>query len=172
MTDTDPGPLVERVAEGLLARGQRLAVAESCTGGLVAAWLTDRPGSSQWFECGWVTYSNDAKHKLLGVPEDTLATHGAVSGPTVLAMTAGALAHSNADWALAVSGVAGPTGGSPDKPVGTVWLAWQGVDAAPSCSRFHFSGGRDEIRRQAACTALRELAGLLARPVDEHSSSM
>lgn len=160
---SSPGwnPRVEDVAQRLLARGQRLAVAESCTGGLIAAWLTDRPGSSQWFECGWVSYSNAAKQSMLGVPGATLALHGAVSGPTVLAMAAGALARGGADWALAVSGVAGPSGGSEDKPVGTVWVAWQGVDAAPSCSRFHFSGGRDEIRRQAAMAALHELSGLM-----------
>ncbi|HEU0197368.1 MAG TPA: CinA family protein [Nevskiaceae bacterium] len=162
MTILDPRERVAAVAEGLLARGERLAVAESCTGGLIAAWLTDRPGSSGWFECGLVTYSNAAKQALLGVPAETLEACGAVSGPTVLAMTAGLLQRAGVDWGLAVSGIAGPSGGSPDKPVGTVWIAWQGPGVAPSASRFLFRGDRQDVRHQAALAALHELSVLIA----------
>lgn len=162
MTALDhPRERVAAVADYLMKRRQRVAVAESCTGGLIATWLTDRPGSSNWFECGLVTYSDESKRRVLGVATATLEAHGAVSGSTVLAMTRGLLERSGADWGLAVSGVAGPSGGTDDKPVGTVWIAWQGPDAAPSCSRFHFSGGRIEIRHQAALAALHELAVLL-----------
>ncbi len=145
---------VDALAERLVARKQRLAVAESCTGGLIAAWLTARPGSSAWFDRGLVTYSNAAKRELLGVSEETLEQHGAVSAATVLAMTQGLLARSGVDWTLAVSGVAGPDGGTPEKPVGTVWIAWQGAGVAPSCSRFLFVGDRAEVRRQSALAAL------------------
>ncbi len=115
---------VEALASLLLARGQLLATAESCTGGLIAASCTELAGSSAWFERGFVTYSNEAKTELLGVPPELIAHHGAVSEEVAKAMAAGALAHSRADLAVAVTGIAGPTGGSDAKPVGTVWLAW------------------------------------------------
>lgn len=118
------GALVEGIADRLLARGQWLAVAESCTGGLIARLLTDLPGSSAWFERGIVSYSNRAKQDLLGVPGALLERHGAVSGEVAQAMAGGLLARAPVDWALAVTGVAGPGGGSPDKPVGIVWIAW------------------------------------------------
>lgn len=159
MATTAVGTYVEKLAEILGSRHQRLGVAESCTGGLVAARLTDLAGSSAWFECGFVTYSNAAKQALLEVPAATLQQFGAVSGPTVMAMTAGVLHRTGVDWALAVSGVAGPGGGSVDKPVGTVWIAWQGRAVAASSSRFHFSGDRAAVRDQAVRAALR---GLLA----------
>lgn len=152
---------VDALAERLLARGQRLAVAESCTGGMIAEWLTDRAGSSAWFDCGLVTYSNAAKQSLLDVPADTLQAHGAVSAATVLAMTRGLLTRTGVDWTLAVSGIAGPDGGTPDKPVGTVWIAWQGMQAAGSCSRFRFDGDRAAVREQAALAALQGLLALL-----------
>src|SRR3989344_68861 len=115
---------VEALASLLLARGQSLATAESCTGGLIAASCTELAGSSAWFERGFVTYSNEAKTELLGVPAQLIADHGAVSEEVARAMAAGALARSRADIAVAVTGVAGPTGGSPAKPAGTAWLGW------------------------------------------------
>lgn len=151
--------LVATLAERLAASGGVLATAESCTGGWIAKVLTDRPGSSAWFERGFVTYSNTAKCEMLGLDPARLARHGAVSRETVLAMAAGALMHSRADHSVAVSGIAGPGGGSPDKPVGTVWLAWgtpRGVEAECRC----FTGDREAVRRQ---TVVRALQGLLAR---------
>lgn len=115
---------VQALADALLARGWSLAAAESCTGGLIAAACTALPGSSHWFERGFVTYSNAAKAELLGVPQALLQAHGAVSEPVARAMAEGALARSHADLALAVTGIAGPGGAVPGKPVGTVWLAW------------------------------------------------
>src|SRR6185437_15821372 len=115
--------LSERIGQRLKAAGSRLATAESCTGGWVAKACTDVAGSSQWFECGFVTYSNAAKVRDLGVSEATLASHGAVSEPTVREMAAGAVRVSGADIAVAISGIAGPDGGTPGKPVGTVWFA-------------------------------------------------
>lgn len=138
-----------------------MAVAESCTGGLISTWLTDKAGSSAWFDRGLVTYSNAAKHDLLGVSEEVLECHGAVSAATVMAMTQGLLNRSRVDWTLAVSGIAGPDGGSPGKPVGTVWIAWQGVTAVPSCSRFLFRGDRATVRLQAALAALDGLQQLI-----------
>ncbi len=152
--------LVGRIALALTARGRMLAAAESCTGGWVAKLLTDRAGSSDWFERGFVTYSNDAKREMLGVPAETLTRFGAVSEATVRAMAEGALAHSRAHYAVAISGIAGPTGGTPEKPVGTVWFAW----AAPggTTSRcLHYAGDRDAVRRQAVTTALEELLGVI-----------
>ncbi|MDE2149960.1 MAG: CinA family protein [Gammaproteobacteria bacterium] len=159
---TPPGALlVARLAERLLARGQRLALAESCTGGLVAKLCTDRAGSSDWFEGGLVTYSNTLKQRLLGVSADTLAQAGAVSAQTVLAMVEGLLQATDADWGLAVSGVAGPGGGSAEKPVGTVWIAWAGRGQAVGASRFWFDGDRDAVRQAAAHAALAGLCDLL-----------
>ena len=153
-------PLVSRLADVLRARGQRLATAESCTGGLIAAACTDLAGSSDWFERGFVTYSNEAKTELLGVDAALIATHGAVSEPVALAMAAGALAHSRADWAVAVTGIAGPGGGSADKPVGLVWLAWCRRAEAPQAARHVFPGDRAAVR---GATVLRALQGLLDR---------
>jgi len=157
MNDTDT--LVEQLANALTARGWTMATAESCTGGLIAGACTDRAGSSDWFECGFVTYSNAAKTDLLGVPADLIAAHGAVSEPVARAMAAGALAHAPVQVAVAVTGVAGPSGGSADKPVGTVWLGWatpQGVFT----ERQRFDGDRAAVRR---ATVAHALAGLLQR---------
>jgi nicotinamide-nucleotide amidase len=151
---------VERLAALLVARGESLATAESCTGGWVAKACTDRGGSSDWFERGFVTYSNESKQDLLGVPLETLAVHGAVSKQTVLAMVEGVLRNSLAQWAVAISGTAGPGGGSEDKPVGTVWLAWAGPDGWMSSRVCQFDGDRDAVRRQAAEAAL---SGLIER---------
>ena len=137
---------VVRLADALRARGWSLATAESCTGGLIAAACTDLAGSSDWFERGFVTYSNAAKQELLGVDEALIRAHGAVSRPVVLAMAAGALARSRAQLAVAVTGIAGPAGGSPDKPVGTVWIATASQDGAAQACCFRFDGDRRAVR--------------------------
>ena len=151
--------LVETLAVALKARGLMLATAESCTGGLIAAACTEISGSSDWFERGFVTYSNAAKTELLDVPAALIDKHGAVSEPVARAMAAGALLHSHAQLSVAVTGVAGPTGGSADKPVGTVWLAWA-TPAGVTAECCHFSGDRAVVRR---ATVERALAGLLDR---------
>ncbi len=145
---------VVEVAEMLLARRQWLAVAESCTGGLVAKTLTDLAGSSGWFERGVVSYSNRAKHEVLGVPDSVLQQHGAVSEATVRAMATGLLDGAGVDWTLALTGIAGPGGGTADKPVGTVWIAYarRGGDCSARC--FRFDGDRTSVRLQSARTAL------------------
>jgi nicotinamide-nucleotide amidase len=158
--DDDIAALVAELAMRLRARGERLTAAESCTGGWIAKCCTDRGGSSDWFERGFVTYSNAAKTEMLGVPEDRIETHGAVSAAVVRSMAVGALAHSRADWALAVSGVAGPDGGTPDKPVGTVWFAWAAAGGEPQAECRHLPGDREAVRRASVGVAL---AGLLDR---------
>jgi nicotinamide-nucleotide amidase len=140
--------LARRVGATLLARKERLATAESCTGGWVAQELTAIPGSSAWFECGFITYSNTAKMEMLGVPSETLARYGAVSEATALAMATGALTRSHAQWAVAITGVAGPGGGSPETPVGMVCFAWAGPGEACAVTR-HFQGERMKVRRQS-----------------------
>lgn len=142
-----------------MARGWSVACAESCTGGGIAAALTDVAGSSAWFDRGFVTYSNAAKQDMLGVALATLKQHGAVSRATVVEMAQGALTHSAAQLAVAVSGIAGPGGGTPDKPVGTVWLAWATQDAAAAVCE-HFAGDRLAVRAAAVDAAL---LGLLQR---------
>ncbi len=141
------------VGEILRARGELLATAESCTGGWVAKTCTDIVGSSGWFDCGFVTYSNPAKQAMLGILPATLDTHGAVSEQAVQAMAQGALRHSQASWALAISGIAGPGGGSPDKPVGTVWFAWAGPSRLLAENKL-FKGDRDAVRRQSVLYAM------------------
>lgn len=153
--------LVARLAGELGARGQRLAVGESCTGGLISKLCTDVAGSSEWFEGGLVTYSNALKRRLLGVDGTVLDQAGAVSAETSLAMVEGLFLSTEADWAMAVSGVAGPGGGSPEKPVGTVWIAWGGRDQASGASRFRFDGDRAAVRESAAYAALSGLGDLL-----------
>ena len=157
--EDDFAPLVEALAGRLLAVGRQLATAESCTGGWIAKVLTDRPGSSEWFERGFVTYSNRAKQELLGVLPATLERYGAVSRETALEMAGGALGNSAADCAVAVTGIAGPGGGSADKPVGTVWLAWAMPDGVGAVCE-HFPGDRRQVR---ALTVERALRGLLER---------
>ena len=144
----------------LIDKSMMLATAESCTGGLIAAACTDLAGSSAWFERGFVTYSNAAKTELLGVPAELIAQHGAVSEPVVRAMAAGAVAHSRTQVAVAVTGVAGPSGGSPDKPVGTVWLGWSvGGHITTECCLF--DGDRAAIRQATVQHALAQLVSLL-----------
>lgn len=158
---TDTHLLAQRVGEALLSRHCLLATAESCTGGGIAAALTDIAGSSQWFERGFVTYSNQAKQDMLGVAGETLEAHGAVSEAVVTQMVTGALAHSGAQVAVAVSGIAGPTGGTADKPVGLVWLAWQMAGAVPVVRSERFSGDRAAVRAQTVEYALRGILDLL-----------
>jgi len=155
--------LAEQLGNSLLARGELLTAAESCTGGWLAQSVTAIAGSSAWFDRGFVTYSNAAKMDMLGVPETTLARHGAVSEPTARAMAQGALAHSLADWSVAITGIAGPSGGSPEKPVGTVCFAWAQKDAGCEAQTCHFSGDRAAVREQSVAHALQ---GLLARLAD------
>lgn len=145
------------VGEHLAARGWRLATAESCTGGWVAEVVTATAGSSGWFDCGFITYSNDAKCALLGVSPMTLARHGAVSEPTTAAMVRGTLERAEADLALSISGIAGPGGGSADKPVGTVCFGWGRTGESPQTATCRFDGDRAAVRRQAVVFALTEL---------------
>lgn len=159
MTDNLASQLVAKLA----ATGQHLVTAESCTGGLIAAAITGIPGSSQIFERGFVTYSNQAKQDLLGVSPATLASHGAVSGQTAAEMVAGALAGCPmADYALAVTGIAGPGGGTRDKPVGLVYLAVQLKGADALVERHVFSGDRAAVRGACVSAALAALLGLIA----------
>jgi len=151
--------LATELGHTLRERGQTIATAESCTGGLIAAALTDIPGSSAWYMAGWVTYSNAAKQRDLGVAAELILHHGAVSGPVVEAMAQGARERAGSDWAIAASGVAGPGGGSTEKPVGTVWLGWAGPADVRS-ERCHFDGARAAVRHAAVCHAL---ATLLSR---------
>ena len=148
--------LVATIAKRLLGRGEWLACAESCTGGLIAKQLTDLAGSSQWFERGMVTYSNRAKTELLGVPEPLLAQHGAVSRECAEAMALGLLSRAPVQWTLAVTGIAGPGGGSKGKPVGTVWIACAHPGGA-EVRLYRFRGSRARIREQAAEAALVDL---------------
>ncbi|NKZ38952.1 CinA family protein [Oleiagrimonas citrea] len=142
------------VADDLMAANLMLVSAESCSGGWIAKILTDLPGSSAWFECGVVAYSYEAKEALLGVNPRTLEATGAVSEETVLEMVAGALAHLGAGVAVAVTGIAGPSGGTEDKPVGTVWIGWKRRGGYARAELFHFEGDRDAVRRQTVAAAL------------------
>jgi nicotinamide-nucleotide amidase len=161
MEGMDLETLAAQLGESLRQRGLMLATAESCTGGWVAQAITAVSGSSQWFERGFVTYSNVAKVEMLGVHPATLELHGAVSEPTVREMAQGALAHSHAQVAVAVSGIAGPGGGSLEKPVGTVCLAWAGNGVETRAHCLQFMGNREAVRRQAVAAILRGLLDLL-----------
>jgi PncC family amidohydrolase len=157
-------PLLPPLAAALGARGLRLATAESCTGGLIAAACTALPGSSTWFERGFVTYSNAAKTELLGVPAALIGAHGAVSEAVARAMAAGALARSDADLALAVTGIAGPDGAVPGKPVGTVWLAWARRGGAVGARRLQLAGDRAAVRAGSVAAALAQALAMLQAP--------
>lgn len=152
--------LCASLAAALQARGWMLATAESCTGGLIAAACTELPGSSVWFERGFVTYSNEAKTELLGVDAELIHRHGAVSEVVARAMAFGAVRHSRAQVSVAVTGVAGPAGGSRDKPVGTVWFGFS-VDGLLSSEVQHFDGDRSDVRRATVEHALQRLLALL-----------
>lgn len=164
MADATTQALVGELADRLRAHGWHLASAESCTGGLIAAACTDLAGSSDWFERGVVSYSNAAKSELLGVPAALIAAHGAVSEPVARAMVEGVQRSSGADLAVAVTGVAGPGGGAPDRPVGTVWFAFaerrRDGTVHTSGERIRFDGGRAQVR---AATVRHALLGLLQR---------
>lgn len=154
--------LARQVGETLKTRRSLLAVAESCTGGAVAQACTAIAGSSEWFERGFVSYSNLAKREMLGVKTDVLARYGAVSEQTARTMAAGALARSPAQIALAVTGIAGPSGGTTEKPVGTVWCAWAAKDRGVVTRQFRFVGDREAVRGQAVVAALAGLIEYLA----------
>ncbi|MCB1669123.1 MAG: nicotinamide-nucleotide amidase [Pseudomonadales bacterium] len=155
--------LASQLGELLLQRKLKVTCVESCTGGGVASAITDIPGSSAWFEYGFVTYANRAKQQLVGVSEQVLCAHGAVSEPVVREMVAGALRVSGADIAVAISGIAGPDGGTTDKPVGTVWFCWQEKMERAHCAREIFSGGRAEVRSAAVERALQGLLDILKK---------
>ena len=161
MNSQEQAILVKQLAEFLTQHHQYMCVAESCTGGWVAKVLTDLAGSSAWFERGFVTYSNRAKHEMLGVAESTLQMFGAVSEETVSAMAVGALTNSHADFSLSVSGIAGPEGGSNDKPVGLVWFSWaikeNEVIKNLDSHKIMFDGDRDSVRFQSVEYALTQL---------------
>jgi nicotinamide-nucleotide amidase len=156
----DTAALCAQLAQALAARGWMLATAESCTGGLIAAACTDLSGSSNWFERGFVTYSNAAKTELLGVDAGSIAQHGAVSEVVARAMAFGAVRHSAAQVSIAVTGVAGPGGGSPDKPVGTVWFGFQ-VDGQLTSETRRFAGDRAAVRAATVQHALQRLLQLI-----------
>ncbi len=153
--------MVEKLAQNLLRRGEKLCTAESCTGGLIAKTLTDLAGSSDWFDRGFVTYSNEAKTDMLSVPAQLIDRYGAVSETVASAMLNGALQHSPAEYAIAVTGVAGPGGGSEEKPVGTVWIG-VGSENYQRLDRYVFPGDREAVRLSTLTTTLETLVGILS----------
>ncbi len=161
-TDAQLREQAQALGDRLRAGHDHLVTAESCTGGWIAKCLTDIAGSSDWFDCGMVVYSYEAKQALLGVHPQTLEQHGAVSRETAIEMVSGALVNSGASVAVAVTGIAGPGGGSADKPVGTVWIAWKRRGGYAHAEAFHFDGDREAVRRQTVDRALLGIAGLLA----------
>jgi len=160
--DTELVTLADHLGHDLKQAGRSVATAESCTGGWLGAVLTSIPGSSLWYERGFVSYSNMAKREMLGVKTETLTRHGAVSEPTARAMAEGALAHSHADLTVAITGIAGPSGGTPEKPVGMVCFAWAARKQPTQSRTQRFSGDREAVRRQAIKTALEGLGALLS----------
>ena len=161
MNEDDITVMAQKMGRVAKRRGIMLATAESCTGGGIAAAITRIPGSAKWFDRGFVTYHNLAKHQMLGVRETTIHTHGAVSEPVARQMAAGALRRSQADIAVAVTGIAGPGGGTKDKPVGTVWFAWAAKGNPVQARMFRFKGDRYEVRRQTVAMALQGIIDLL-----------
>lgn len=161
MSDTELNQLAGRMGDRLRANRDRVVTAESCTGGWIAKAMTGVEGSSDWFDCGMVAYSYEAKQAMLGVRPQTLETQGAVSRETVIEMVSGALVNSGASVAVAVTGIAGPGGGSEDKPVGTVWIGWKRRGGYTHAELFHFAGDRDAVRRQTVTRALEGLETLL-----------
>lgn len=161
MDEVNVSLLAAQLGQVLVASDYRLVTAESCTGGGIATICTELAGSSAWFDCGWVTYSNQSKQRLLGVSAQTLLEQGAVSEAVVVEMAQGALNHSNAQVAIAVSGIAGPTGGTEYKPVGTVCIAWLISGQDIQVKTFYFQGDRLSIRHAAVAESLRYLLSLL-----------
>ncbi len=160
-TDAELFQLAEQLGERMIRQHLTLCTAESCTGGWIAKTVTDVSGSSAWFDCGMAAYSYEAKQALLRVRSETLMEHGAVSKETVLEMVSGALITSSASLAVAVTGIAGPGGGLPGKPVGTVWIAWKRRGHYPKAEIFYFEGDREAVRRQTVAVALQGLAELI-----------
>ncbi|MBB3277292.1 MULTISPECIES: CinA family protein [Pseudoxanthomonas] len=159
-SDAELREQAELIGARLRAEHDHLVTAESCTGGWIAKTVTDIAGSSDWFDSGMVAYSYEAKQALLGVRPQTLETHGAVSRETVIEMVSGALVNSGASVAVAVTGIAGPGGGSEGKPVGTVWIGWKRRGGYARAEVFQFDGDRDAVRRQTVASALRGLERL------------
>ena len=166
MIDPRIQPLLLQLSEQLIQQNRMLVTAESCTGGGIAYAITELPGSSGWFERGFVTYSNAAKQEQLGVPHELIVRCGAVSEQVAAAMALGALQHSHADYSVAVTGVAGPDGGTEEKPVGTVCFGWAQRGADARTTRIVFDGNRQQVRELSILTALQGLADLV-----EHSGS-
>jgi nicotinamide-nucleotide amidase len=162
-------PILSQLADLLQEKNKRLAVAESCTGGWIAKVITDLPGSSVWFDCGFVTYSNEAKQQMLQVNPKTLDAYGAVSEAVVAEMAEGVLDNSSADMSLSVSGIAGPGGGTADKPVGTVCFAWKSRDSKSICETVLLQGDRNTIRMQSVIHALKGVINML-NGQNNHSS--
>ena len=158
--ELDLASLVDELSKALLAGGKMISTAESCTGGLIAKTFTDRAGSSDWFERGFVTYSNEAKSEMLAVPASIIADYGAVSEPVAVAMASGALHHSHADYSIAVTGVAGPSGGSAEKPVGTVWIAIASVEEQRA-ALYRFDGDRAAVREATLSQAIADALYLI-----------
>ena len=155
------------VGRVLVEKNLKLATVESCTGGWIGQSLTAVAGSSAWYERGFVTYSNASKSELVGVPRELISRSGAVSEPVVRAMARGGLSHSPADWALAVTGIAGPDGGSTDKPVGTVWLGWIARTGMERTEQYLFKGDREAVRRQSVIEALSGLIRFLEEDLSQ-----
>ncbi|MEJ1095831.1 MULTISPECIES: CinA family protein [unclassified Pseudoxanthomonas] len=162
LSDSELRQLAQQLGERLRDAREHLVTAESCTGGWIAKCMTDIAGSSDWFDCGMVAYSYEAKQALLGVRPQTLENFGAVSRETVIEMVSGALVNSGASVAVAVTGIAGPGGGSADKPVGTVWIGWKRRGGYARAETFHFDGDREAVRRQTVAAALRGVGVLVA----------
>ena len=157
ITEHELKALAQNAGEIFMKAGCSVVTAESCTGGGIMKTLTDIPGSSQWCEAGFITYTNRAKTRLLGVPQELFSQVGAVSEEVVLAMADGALTNSDGTFSVAVSGIAGPDGGTPEKPVGTVWIAWSKAGGKATAKQFLFVGDRDAVRRQTIQAALHGL---------------
>lgn len=164
MVDDELLILSNALGHALKERAWMLALAESCTGGMAAQYITAIAGSSVWFDAGFVTYSNQAKTRMLGVNAETIAEHGAVSEQTALEMALGALAHSEADIAAAITGIAGPDGGSADKPVGTVCFAWVTQNGMQLSASHRFTGDRDMVRKESVKTVFEQLMSLTLPP--------
>jgi nicotinamide-nucleotide amidase len=174
LSDANLARWAKQVSQNLKRRGETLAVAESCTGGFLAKVLTDLPGSSEWFLGGWVVYSNDAKQRDAKVSAHILKRHGAVSEPVVVQLARGALTRFESHWSVAISGVAGPSGGSKAKPVGSVWLALgnrRGSRQTVDTYWCRFEGTRDQIRRHSVLIALQGLAAQTSAPVRAQKSA-
>ena len=163
MAENTAQELVERLARLLMMGKQTVVTAESCTGGGISCLLTSVPGSSQWFERGFVTYSNIAKQEMLSVSNDTLAAYGAVSEQTAAAMAVGALIHSPADFSMAVTGVAGPDGGTEEKPVGTVCFGWGLRGNETKTAQIRFEGNRERVREQTVLMAVQGLLDIVEK---------